>query len=848
MQKFKMPLLAGGGILAAVIIYFLFFRASGVYVAVPSSSVAVIETQNWGRFADGLNNVVGSSLKETYAIKKLLDELQAMEELVKPDNALKDALSSRNTIASLHLTSANDIDFLFVTDLGSVSDNTVLNRIQASPKVKKVNIHIFKNQKIVDVQLRDGRQLSFGVKNGLMAFSFTTFLAESAIAAIDNGDNIANDKGFKSVKKSITTDINLFVNLSKAEVIFPVGLKPGKLQLLADLKQTGTWGHFDVSLKDGQVTVDGDIWTDREEPAGSKNIMESNLAAYIPANAAYVNISRADTGGSNLLSPYFVNWIGDAKAFAILEPLKEDFSDQNILVLSVRDKQKAVAGLKKLVAVGKGQSVPVDTFGGNEIYNLTDGAMLNQYWGNSLVTFNDVYFTVTDKAALFANSADVLKLVLDKIANGATADKDPAFMATGYKQYSKNTSVQYWSLQHSELLVRGLFADNSTVVPFVNGLGSVMMVTNHTSNKVSVHMVMATGAGPKAQSGLLWRTELKYPATYQPQVVQNSTTGENEIFVQDTANNIYLLNQSGAVLFTKNISEPVVSKVYQIDYYNNGKLQYIFNTTQHVFVLDRLGNDIAAYPLRLSATASGGLTVAKNSKGVCYYVPCVNGSIYGYEVNGKPLAGWSPKGGVGVVNWPVKYFTVKRNDYIAVYNTAGKFMLFDARGNLKWSVENIATTGRPVSIVMLPDTFKVMSAMGNQLIEIAADGNDNVKQLIDSANVFCATATGDTTYRYFYSTGGQLRAYNEKDEFVAATSLGTDIATSEIINWNNGLYLLAADTVSNKLFICDMTLKPVADFSYSNATAVAVTDLFGRNQWIAVTADKATSISCYRIK
>ncbi|MFM2305420.1 MAG: hypothetical protein RLZZ367_89, partial [Bacteroidota bacterium] len=54
--------------------------------------------------------------------------------------------------------------------------------------------------------------------------------------------------------------------------------------------------------------------------------------------------------------------------------------------------------------------------------------------------------------------------------------------------------------------------------------------------------------------------------------------------------------------------------------------------------------------------------------------------------------------------------------------------------------------------------------------------------------------------------------------------------------------------VSNKLFICDMALKPVADFSYSNATAVAVTDLFGRNQWIAVTADKATSISCYRIK
>lgn len=847
MQKFKIPLIAAGIIVLAMLVYFLLVKPSGLYRAVPVSSVAVMETKGLVPFKLKLSNVTGSALKQTYVVQKLLAQFDVLSKLFDNNIQLKELVNSGKTIASLHITSANDFDYLFVSDIGSTSDNALLNYLQASPGAKKVSIHIYRNQKIIDVLLRNGNQLSFSVSEGMMVYSSTTFLTEAGIAAIQSGDNIANDKGFKAIRKPISADANLYMNISKAEVLFPVGIKPTRIPLLSDLKFAGTWGHFDIRIENNQLLIDGDIWADRESPETAKNILDGNLVAYIPANAAYVNISRADTGGSAMLAPYFTGWVGDAKAFVVLEPLKEDFAAQNMFVLGVRNKATALTALKKMIAADGGQPLPVDTFQGYEIYGLNDGAGINQYWGNSLVTFDKACFAVTEKAVLFTHSADMLKLVLEKIANGQTLDKDAAFTGTGYKQYGQNTAIHYMNMQYSSLLVRGLLNDNSTIGPFLNSFGNVMMVTNHASDKVSVHLAMMTGGAAKVQAGLLWRTELKAAALYPPQILENPATGEREIFVQDTAANVYLLSQSGVVLFSKNIAEPIVGNVHQIDYYNNGKLQYVFNTSGHVYLLDRLGNDVASYPLRLSAPAAGGMVVNNTDGNTRYYVPCSNGNIYGFEANGKPLPGWSPKSGVGVVG-QLHYLVSGKNSYLLAYNNAGKLNLFDSRGGLKWSLSDVSTGNKPVVPVTMTTGFKVLGAMGNQLIEIADNGNDTIKQLIDSAAVLCAIATGDSAYHYYYSTGGQIRAYNESDAFVAATSTGADITNMAILNWNGIQYLMASDTTAGKLWIYDTALKPVGEFNYTNAVRATVADLFGRKEWIAVTTDKAASVSCYRIK
>lgn len=852
MQKYKLPL-AGGAVLAAlVLIYFLFFRSAGLYQAIPSSAIAVIEVANWNNVWDKLGTTAtGAEIKKTAAVQKLMNEVVLLQQLVSADNSLKSSIASQNTVASLHLTSATDYDYLFTTQISGVNDNTLLNHIQHSPLVRGVNVHIFKNQKIVDVQLKDGRQLSFAKQGSVLALSFTTFLTESAMATLNSGNNLSSDKEFKAVLAPLSakSSAKVFFNFQKSEVILPVAFKPEKIALLQDIKRMGSWGRYEVSFNNSQMELDGVITA--LQPADEKNssLLSENLLSKIPDHAAYVHLSHTDTAGGNALNNYFTNWMGDTKAFVILEPLKQNYSEQNVLLVSVKNKSIAAQKLKQLAVTAGGTPTPIDTFMNTEIFNLPDGAILNQVFGNSLVTFSNCYFTIGAQAVIFCNNPDVLKLLLEKANKGETLDKDKNFLNTGFSNYGKNTSLTYVNFERSDLLVHGLLQDNSTAAGLLSAFKNAIAVTNQKDDKVFSHLTFYSGGENKATTGLVWKTKLKTETTYTPQIVFNNSTGEKEIFVQDTANNIYLLGQAGEVLFTKNTGEPVLGTVQQLDYYNNGKLQYIFNSAGHVFIVDRLGNDVGAYPLRLSAPATTGLTLVKSGSSSRYYVPCANGSVYGYEANGKPLAGWSPKTGIGLLSLPLQHLNQKRNDLFIAFNTCGKLQLLDSKGNQKWTVDNLAGFNQNFTAVAAGSNFTLLNAAGNQLTEISGDGNDKISALIDSAAAFTALSTSDSTYLYYYSHSGQMRCYNQGGEFVSSANLASaNITALQPIYTGSDTYLLATDEPGRQLFILDMGLKQIASFNYGNAATFAVTDLFNRNQFMIITTDKGGSVSCYRVK
>ncbi len=86
----------------------------------------------------------------------------------------------------------------------------------------------------------------------------------------------------------------------------------------------------------------------------------------------------------------------------------------------------------------------------------------------------------------------------------------------------------------------------------------------------------------------------------KPWLVTNHNNKLKEVFVQDTANNVYLIGSDFSVIWDKSISAPIISDVRQIDYYKNGKLQYIFATKEAVHILDRTGAYLPEFPKKLA--------------------------------------------------------------------------------------------------------------------------------------------------------------------------------------------------------------------------------------------------------
>lgn len=98
-------------------------------------------------------------------------------------------------------------------------------------------------------------------------------------------------------------------------------------------------------------------------------------------------------------------------------------------------------------------------------------------------------------------------------------------------------------------------------------------------------------------------------ASIKPFFFTNHTTGAKEIFIQDMKNNTYLINAAGRVLWKVPLTERIFGNIYMIDYFRNGKYQLLFSGRNFIHILDRNGNYVERYPVKLRSPATNSLSL-----------------------------------------------------------------------------------------------------------------------------------------------------------------------------------------------------------------------------------------------
>jgi hypothetical protein len=189
----------------------------------------------------------------------------------------------------------------------------------------------------------------------------------------------------------------------------------------------------------------------------------------------------------------------------------------------------------------------------------------------------------------------------------------------------------------------------------------------------------------KARPQTVWQSHLEAPFEFKPQFVKNHNDFQNkEIILQDKNYNLYLVNNIGRVLWQIKLSGPVMGEIHQVDRYKNGKLQYLFNTPDKIYMIDRNGNHVNPFPIALRATATNPVAVFdyENNKNYRFMVACTNRTIYAYDSEGDLVEGWEmPKTDHEVIN-PLQHFVVDGKDYILASDKM-KDYFFSRRGNIR---------------------------------------------------------------------------------------------------------------------------------------------------------------------
>jgi hypothetical protein len=229
----------------------------------------------------------------------------------------------------------------------------------------------------------------------------------------------------------------------------------------------------------------------------------------------------------------------------------------------------------------------------------------------------------------------------------------------------------------------------------------------------------------REESTTEWETLLDTTAGIKPFFFTNHNTGAKEIFIQDIKNNAYLINTAGRVLWKVPLKEKINGTIYMIDYYRNGKYQLMFSGKNNLHLLDRNGNYVERYPVRLRSPATSPLSLFDydNNKNYRLVVAGEDKLVYIYDRSGSVVRGWEPFRTAGYVTAEAGFYRVSGKDYIVVADESSIYFL-DRSGKVRLRLKDAVTKARGSSLRLAPgsDPILVCSAPDGTVQQINFNG------------------------------------------------------------------------------------------------------------------------------
>ncbi|MDR0713949.1 MAG: hypothetical protein LBF89_06815 [Bacteroidales bacterium] len=326
---------------------------------------------------------------------------------------------------------------------------------------------------------------------------------------------------------------------------------------------------------------------------------------------------------------------------------------------------------------------------------------------------------VTDNYLLFGASPEYLKRYLHYTALHASLQTNLTFGRFANEFSSKCNLMYYCNPAESAGYFKQWFGDGiyrepenaettlSQIPPAVFQLSAAgEMCYNH------LFLKMPSGESATRSTGMqtLWESLLDTAIAFKPQLLQNHNTGETEIFVQDMAGNAYLLNNIGRVLWKIPLPEAIQSPVYQIDIYKNNKLQMLFNTRHYIYAVDRLGNMVDKFPIRLPSPATGSIAVFdyENDRNYRIMAACEDRKVYVYDKNGANITGWKFTQSEHPVQTNVYHYRAGNKDFI-VFADKYKLYILDRQGRTRVSAEYNFPVAKNTVIALYRDSSIVLT-------------------------------------------------------------------------------------------------------------------------------------------
>ena len=624
------------------------------------------------------------------------------------------------------------------------------------------------------------------IENGLIISSRSVSALKLSLDQLDQDDNLSTVGEIRKLNKTTNHNaiINLYLNCRNIPN-FIKGIVTDQ-NPLSFISSIGTWCELDINVKDENISMVGFLNLNKKDSFPS--ILLNNIKPAIskidlsfpPSTCFYEafnlginkkdireNLSKiyygSNTGNEDRIIDCFVQNLDEE--FAIVHSKESNLPDK-YFILRVNSQTQAINNLKTIIS----NPLPVTFFSpDNETEIPIYEAFKDGEFSKRLTKFSnnipDKYLSFYGNHLIFSNSIQSLtRLLYSNLLSNTLNYQDT------YRDYRKHFSTtenifihispEYMCDALKDVLTEGVLdqlSRNSDKLKKFYGLG---IQASKLNDQLYLNVLLNYSSTREHTPVTIWESKLDTSVLSKPEFVVNHYTQEKEILVQDKNSTLYLINSAGLILWKKPIDGPVIGGVEQIDYYKNSKLQFIFNTKSKLYIIDRNGNYVDKFPVKLPSSATNTVAVFDYDSNLDYrfFIACENRSILLMNKKGNIIPGWRFKWTDRNVSHPVIHTRCNNKDYIIITDHARHYIL-DRQGRNRVTVES-----------------DFQQSEQSDLFEVFRDGN----------SVEYLTSTEDGRIASIIIPSGQTNIYGSKNfENYAFKPLNTSMNQFIFLNSND---------------------------------------------------------------
>ncbi len=721
--------------------------------------------------------------------------------------------------------------------------------------------------------------LFFSIASGLLLCSKSGTVVQDAAAQMTGEGDIRDLPGFSRVHLASGKNADkIFVVFSNLPEMIRRWLLPGSKDLAARVPGLAGTAGSDIYINENGVVLSG--YTESTDSTNYlykfKYITPRELHNYkilpsatvlfetyiIPEAGQQSARMNQGQGPSAHLAEKLKECTGEEITKAIVDIKNQPLEANSLVVYEMTNRVRA----EEILLEELGPKPEIDFFEPDDQVKLpvykTSFTKLSGILKPGFVSgFDETYFTFYDNFMISGSSyATVCRLLYDNLLNKTLANdliyrdfESTLPSRSGYFFYCVPSRMTgYLSRFLNDNIIAALKANKASL----NKLQSAGYQLASSNGMVYNSLSLRFKEDAREESTTEWETLLDTVAAIKPFFFTNHITGVKEIFIQDLNNNTYLINAAGRVLWKVPLRERITGNIYMVDYFRNGKYQLLFSGKNYLHLLDRNGNYVERYPVRLRSAATNSLAIFDYDNNLNYrlFIAGEDKMIYSYDKTGSVVKGWQPFRTAGTVISEVAYFKVSGKDYIVASDDNSVYFL-DRRGNKRLNLSQPVTRAKGSAIRLTPgsDPSVVCTAPDGTIQHIYFDGTVrkfSLKQFSAEHSFDIFDINGDGFGEYIFIDKGVLYLYSHERAKLFSRDFGSDNIGGPItfVFSGNDRKIGLFDVTKNLIYLIDAKGRTMEGFPLRGASMFSIGKLSDRSGWHLIVGGTDRFLYNYKIE